>query len=383
MTERRRFIATAGGALAATAAAAITDAPNVIAQPKIQWRMSTAWTPANDILQGAAQQLAKIVEETSGGRFRIEVFPGGQIIPPFECFDAASKGTVEAFMAVSAYWAAREPAFECFHTVPFGMNPEGMAAWFQVLGSELQNLVPERLPGQINRGPHPQRGLGPRVEGGGDHRGADRVGGVTLPRTRLSEGVSIASRHGEWGSCTRATSATPWSGESELLSCFPIFFRPLVSLPHLTPTNQAQSHRTLGAQLSAARLFPGWDAARHPQAASEAHRHLVGRARAVPGGRALLAELPLPGRTVVTAGPASVLVLLPTATRRRARCHRVSPVYPGRFGPRAPPYSALKHPREPTACSQPFPRRPARSPPRCLPGDAYSIAEPYRGAAEG
>lgn len=112
-----------------------------------------------------------------------------------------------------------------------------------------------------------------------------------------------------------------------------------ISLPHLTPTNQAQSHRTLGAQLSAARLFPGWDAARHPQAASEAHRHLVGRARAVPGGRALLAELPLPGRTVVTAGPASVLVLLPTATRRRACCHRVSPVYPGRFGPRAPPYS--------------------------------------------
>jgi len=76
---------------------------------------------------------------------------------------------------------------------------------------------------------------------------------------------------------------------------------------------------------------------RSDSSASEAHRHLVGRARAVPGGRALLAELPLPGRTVVTAGPASVLVLLPTATRRRARCHRVSPVYSGRFGPRATP----------------------------------------------
>src|SRR5258708_40110067 len=91
------------------------------------------------------------------------------------------------------------------------------------------------------------------------------------------------------------------------------------------------------AQWGAARLSRGWAAARPPQAASEAHRPLGGRARAVPGGRALLAELPLPGRTVVTAGPASVLVLLPTATRRRARCHRVSPVYPGRFGPRAPP----------------------------------------------
>jgi len=72
MTERRRFIVKAGGAVAAIAASAIVDAPNVIAQPKVQWRMSTAWTRASDIVQGAAERLAKVVEETSGGRFRIE-----------------------------------------------------------------------------------------------------------------------------------------------------------------------------------------------------------------------------------------------------------------------------------------------------------------------
>jgi len=82
MTERRRFLATASGVMAAAATAAIVDAPNVIAQPKVQWRMSTAWTPAFDILQGAAQRLGKIVEEMSGGRFHIEVFPGGQIMQP-------------------------------------------------------------------------------------------------------------------------------------------------------------------------------------------------------------------------------------------------------------------------------------------------------------
>ena len=49
-------------------------------------------------MQGAAQRLAKVVEEMSGGRFRIEVFPGGQIMPLFDCFDAASQGTIEAFM---------------------------------------------------------------------------------------------------------------------------------------------------------------------------------------------------------------------------------------------------------------------------------------------
>jgi len=129
-TERRRFIATAGGVVAAAAAAAIIDAPNVIAQPKVQWRMSTTWTPALDVPQGAAQRLAKVVEEVSGGRFRIEVFPGGQIMPPFACFDATSQGTIEAFMAVPYYWTAKEPAVEWFATVPFGMNPEGMLAWY-------------------------------------------------------------------------------------------------------------------------------------------------------------------------------------------------------------------------------------------------------------
>ena len=107
MTERRRFIRTASGMVAAAAAAALVDAPNVIAQPKIQWRMSTTYPPALDQLQGAAQRLAKAVEEMSGGRFRIEVFPGGQIMLPFACFDAASQGTIETFMGSGAGKGAR------------------------------------------------------------------------------------------------------------------------------------------------------------------------------------------------------------------------------------------------------------------------------------
>ena len=137
-TERRRFIVKASGAMAAVAAARIVDAPNVIAQPKVQWRMSTAWPPVLDNLQGAARLLAKVVEEMSGGRFRIEVFAGGQIMTDFACFDAASQGTIEAFMAAPSYWTpdarnsviATESAVDWFQSVPFGMNPEGMAAWY-------------------------------------------------------------------------------------------------------------------------------------------------------------------------------------------------------------------------------------------------------------
>ncbi len=127
--RRRPFLLGTAGTTAAAATGAI-DAPHVIAQPKVQWRMSTAWPPALDQLQGSAQRLAKVVEETSGGRFRIEVFPGGQIMPPLDCFDAASRGTIEAYMAAGTYWAAKEPAIEWFNTVPFGMNAAGLAAWY-------------------------------------------------------------------------------------------------------------------------------------------------------------------------------------------------------------------------------------------------------------
>jgi TRAP-type mannitol/chloroaromatic compound transport system substrate-binding protein len=128
--QRRRFIVKAGGVLAAAGAAALIDTPNVIAQPKVQWRMSTAWTAALDVLQGSAERLAKVVDEMSGGRFRIEVFPGGQIMPLFACFDATSQGTIEAFMGSGQYWIDREPALEWFTTIPFGMNPQGMTAWY-------------------------------------------------------------------------------------------------------------------------------------------------------------------------------------------------------------------------------------------------------------
>jgi TRAP-type mannitol/chloroaromatic compound transport system substrate-binding protein len=161
-TDRRRFIAKAGAAITAVAAAAVVDAPNVVAQPKVQWRMSTTWTPALDVVQGAAQRLGKIVEETSGGRFRIEVFPGGQIIGLLDCFDAASKGTIQAFMGSPQYWTAHEPAIEWFATIPFGMNPQGMAAWFYQ-GDGLKLM--EETYGAFNLVPRPAMSNAPQMAG--------------------------------------------------------------------------------------------------------------------------------------------------------------------------------------------------------------------------
>ena len=70
MEGRRRFIVKGAALVAAGAATQVINAPNVIAQPKFQWRMSTTWTPALDVLQGGAQRLSKIVEEMSNARLR-------------------------------------------------------------------------------------------------------------------------------------------------------------------------------------------------------------------------------------------------------------------------------------------------------------------------
>src|SRR5262245_10007683 len=160
--ERRRFIVKAGGTLVAAGAAAVVDAPNVIAQPKVQWRMSTTWTAALDVNQGAAERLGKVVEEMSGGRFRIEVHPGGQIMLPLECFDATSQGKLEAFMGGHSYWAEKEPGLSWFHTIPFGMNPEGSLAWYYQ-GDGLKLLEEAHLP--FNVVPRPSPATAPQMAG--------------------------------------------------------------------------------------------------------------------------------------------------------------------------------------------------------------------------
>jgi TRAP-type mannitol/chloroaromatic compound transport system substrate-binding protein len=128
--QRRKFFVKAGGALAAAAAAPVVDAPYVIAQPRFQWRMPTMWPPANDVLLGNAQRFGKMVDELTGGRLKIQVFAGGELMPPTGVFDACAQGTVEAFNGGAYYWAGKESAFQWFTSVPFGMNAQGYFAWF-------------------------------------------------------------------------------------------------------------------------------------------------------------------------------------------------------------------------------------------------------------
>ncbi len=139
--KRREFLKKAGAGAAAAAAITTIGAPAVIAKKHYRWKMVTTWPPKLPVLQDGAERLAKRIEELSDGRLKIEVFAGGELVPPFGTFDAVSAGTVEAGCAAAYYWAGKMPASQWFAAVPFGLNAQGMCAWFH--GGNAQKLWEE------------------------------------------------------------------------------------------------------------------------------------------------------------------------------------------------------------------------------------------------
>jgi len=94
-----------------------------------EWKMVTTWPPNFPVLGEGASLLAKWIEEASGGRLKIKVFGGGELVPALECFDAVRTGAADMASGAAYYWAGKIPAAQFFASVPFGMNAQQLNAW--------------------------------------------------------------------------------------------------------------------------------------------------------------------------------------------------------------------------------------------------------------
>ena len=128
--KRRDFLKKAGMGTAAVVASTAVNAPAVLAQKSYRWKMVTTWPPKLPVLQEGCERLAKRIGEVSDGRLQIQVFAAGELVPALGIFDAVSQGTVEVGSGASYYWAGKAPAAQWFAAVPFGLNAQGLAAWF-------------------------------------------------------------------------------------------------------------------------------------------------------------------------------------------------------------------------------------------------------------
>ena len=128
--DRRRFMAGAGLAAGGAAAASALATP-AIAQdkPTLRWRMTSSFPNTLDTLFGSSQLLAKSVSDLTDGRFTIDVFPAGELVPGLQALDAVQEGTVEAAHTVLYYYVGKDPTFAIGSAIPFGLNARQQNAW--------------------------------------------------------------------------------------------------------------------------------------------------------------------------------------------------------------------------------------------------------------
>jgi TRAP-type mannitol/chloroaromatic compound transport system substrate-binding protein len=130
--KRRDFIKVTG----LGAAGAATLAAPAIAQsmPEVKWRMTTSWPKSLDTLHGAAEIMARMVAEATDGKFQIQTFAAGEIVPGLQVLDAVQNGTVEMGHTASYYYFGKDPTFTFGSCIPFGPNARLTQSWYMFGG---------------------------------------------------------------------------------------------------------------------------------------------------------------------------------------------------------------------------------------------------------
>ncbi len=99
------------------------------AQDRARWKMASAFGSQLPHLGTSGVRFSKDIERLSGGRFEMKFFEPGALVPALECFDAVSKGSVEACWTTPGYHTGKYPALAFFTSVPFGPNIGEFLAW--------------------------------------------------------------------------------------------------------------------------------------------------------------------------------------------------------------------------------------------------------------
>lgn len=133
--HRRKFITAAGLGLAATGALALPSVSTVSTVstvgngPQFKWRLAASMTRTLDVTYGGLETLAKWVAQATGGRFQIQVFAAGELVPAFGVLDAVGNGTVQLGFGASFYYIGKDPTFAFDCALPFGLTTRQQTAW--------------------------------------------------------------------------------------------------------------------------------------------------------------------------------------------------------------------------------------------------------------
>ena len=140
MVSRRNMVAGAAAVAAGGAASALPKPAVAQSAPQIKWRLTSSFPKSLDTIFGAAEVFSKKLSEITDGKFQVQVFAAGEIVPGLQAADAVINDTVEMCHTVSYYFVGKDPTYALFSAVPFGLNARLQNSWLlQGEGGPLQD----------------------------------------------------------------------------------------------------------------------------------------------------------------------------------------------------------------------------------------------------
>ena len=130
--DRRSFLTTT--AIGATGAA--TLAAPAIAQDAQEVKMVTTWPRNFPGLGTGAQRVADRISAATDGRINVKLYAAGELVPPFESFDAVASGSAQMYHGAEYYWQGKHKGFNFFTAVPLGFTAQEIEAWIHFGGGQ-------------------------------------------------------------------------------------------------------------------------------------------------------------------------------------------------------------------------------------------------------
>lgn len=126
---KRRELVTGAAAAALVACRPKEKVVDPGALPRIRWRLASSFPRGLDTIFGVGELFARRVEELSGGRFQIRIYPPGELVPGLQVFDGVQLGTAQVGHSVSYYYWGKNPALVFDAAVPFGLTARQRMSW--------------------------------------------------------------------------------------------------------------------------------------------------------------------------------------------------------------------------------------------------------------
>lgn len=102
--------------------------------PTVNWRMQALWD-GGTTPQKFEEYFVKRVADLTDGKFQIQLYSAGQLVPPNQAFDAVRGGAFQMMKTFDGYEAGKIPGLAFTSTIPFGFTEaDQYEAWFYELG---------------------------------------------------------------------------------------------------------------------------------------------------------------------------------------------------------------------------------------------------------